>query len=516
MKRKIEFGDKSREKISKGVQQLTDAVQATFGPKGRNVLIQKGDGKPFLTKDGVTVAQEVFLNDELENIGAQIVKEVSSNTAFEAGDGTTTSTILVNAIYQKGLLALEDGIDLNELKQEINKAVSETLEILKENSREIKDCDIVDIATISANGDIKIGEMISDAMTAVGRDGIVSVEYNAKTFDELEIVEGYEFGRGYLSPHFITNPERDRAELENPLILLVDGKISQLVHILPILEKVQKLQRPLLIIAEEVEGEALSSIVVNKMRGTLNVFAVKSPGFGIRKEDYLTEISLLTGAKIISSETGTALSGTEIGDLGQAESILITVGDTTIIKGKGDPEKIQKRKDILAKKIESVPDGEEKERYKGDFSRLNSSAAIIKVGSQSEFEMNEKKDRFDDAVAATKSAITEGIVIGGGGAYIKALAKLKYYGRGYEIMRFVLKAPISQILKNSGLDQEKINEVISKVLAYEDNIGFDAISLQYKDFFDSGIIDPLKVERVALENATSVACSLLTTEVSIF
>jgi len=514
MSKDIKFGKKARKKLSKGVQKLTDAVSSTMGPMGKNVLIEREESKPHLTKDGVTVAHEVFFKDRIENMGAQIVKEVSANTAFEAGDGTTTSTVLANAIFQNGLKRLNE-VNPVAMKRGMDKMVELVLEELKENSREISDEDIVNVATISANGDREIGELIAKAISEVGRNGIITVEEASGDKDELEVTKGFEFNRGYLSPHFITNSERERAELEDPFIMVVDGKVSQLITILPILEKVQKTQRPLLIIAEEVEGEALSSIIVNKMRGTLNVFAVKSPGFGLSKEEYLKDISLVTGATLVSKETGKSLEGLNLEDLGSADKVIITSGNTVIVSGHGDKEKIEEFVNKLESSKENSTDIKTIEKR---IARITGSAATIKVGAQTEFEMAEKKDRFDDAVEATKSAISEGIVIGGGCALIHASKIHNPFsgdaGVGAEIVLESILEPFKKILENAGFTNQE--EIIEGIRDEEpEMIGFNAVTGELEDLFESGVIDPLKVTRIALVNANSIASTLLTTEVSI-
>lgn len=521
MAKEIKYGDKARKNISEGVQKLTDAVKVTMGPRGRNVLIHREGSKPFLTKDGVTVAQEVFLKNKLQDMGAQIVKEVSANTAFEAGDGTTTSTVLANAIFQIGLDAVAKGNDPVVMKKGMDSMVEQIIENLTKNSKEVTDEDIVNVATISANGDREIGELIASAISAVGREGIITVEENSGVTDELVTVEGYEFNRGYLSPHFITNPERERAELDEAFILVVDGTVSQLVTILPILEKVQKSQKPLLIIAEEVEGEALSSIIVNKMRGSLNVYAVKAPGFGAKKIQNLKDIALISGATLVSSETGKTIESVQLTDLGVAEKIIITQGSTVIINGKHKEDELSKITDSLKVQIENMNEGEEKLEVKARLAKLTGGAAVIRVGAQSEFEMSEKKDRYDDAVEATKSAIAEGIVIGGGCALIQASKLVTErqggtLGVGEGVILEAIKAPMIQILENSGFKSEAKAYIKEIQKTPMQNVGFNAVSGSLEDLFDSGIIDPLKVERIALINANSVASTLLTTDVAIY
>ena len=525
MSKSIKYGRKARKELSKGVQKLTDAVKVTMGPRGRNVLIHREGSKPFLTKDGVTVAQEVFLSKKLQDMGAQIVKEVSANTAYEAGDGTTTSTVLANSIFQRGLVFLEEGTDPILMKKGMDSMVQEIIEEITKNSKSISDEDIVNVATISANGDKEIGQLIADAMAGVGRDGIITVEENTGTTDELSLSEGLEFKRGYLSPHFITNVERDRAELDDPFILVSEEKISQLVTILPILEKVQKTQRPLIIIAEEIEGEALSSIIVNKMRGSLNVFAVKAPGFGASKAEQLRDIALKTGATLVSSETGKTLESLTLEDLGMASRVFINKSSTVIVEGNGDKEEIGKVTDSLRNQIQNMDEGDDKAFVVKRLSRLTGGAAVIKVGAQTEFEMSEKKDRFDDAVEATKSAISEGIVVGGGWAFVHASnVKLQEkdwdpatdFNIGELLIIEAIKAPRNQILLNVGKTIEEIEDISSMIFGDEFSKGYDASVGAFVDLYEDGIIDPLKVERIALVNANSIASTLLTTDVAIY
>jgi len=533
MHKEIKHGAEAREEISKGIQTLTDAVSVTMGPMGRNVLIHEVGKRPYLTKDGVTVAQQVFLENKLQDIGAQIVKEVSANTAFEAGDGTTTSTVLANKIFQKGLKLVREGIDINKLKRGMDHGVENLVRVLKENSREIREEDVINVATISANGDERIGKMISDAIKIVGTDGIITIEENTGVTDELVITEGMEFNRGFISPHFITNPERNRAELVDPLILVTDGKISQLVNIIHILEKVQKTQRPLLIVADEIDGEALSSIIVNKMRGVLEVYPVKAPGFGAMKDEILKDICLFSGASLISESVGKVLAGVELSDLGSAKKVLINSNSTVIVNGSQDRTVLNQTVSDLKAQSEFLDDGEHKNQIKKRIARLNGGAATIKVGAQTEFEMSEKKDRFDDAVEATKSAISEGIVVGGGCALLHAsnklkkelmendysdenlsdewLAKLMIYESALE--------PFYKILENAGVNLDKRQELyleISRIKENSKEFGYNVVSGHIENFFNEGIIDPLKVERIALINANSIASMLLTTEVAIY
>ena len=525
MAKEIYFKEEARDEISKGVQKLTDAVSATMGPKGRNVFIHKEGQRPFITKDGVTVAQEVFLKDKLQDMAAQVVKEASANTAFEAGDGTTTSVVSTNAILQLGLEAVKDGADPISIKRGMDSMTDIVVKELEENAKEVSDEDIFNVATISANGDVEIGRLIADAIENVGRDGIITVEEGLSASDELVLSEGLELNRGYLSPHFVTNPDKDRAELDDVFLLISEDKVSQLVTILPILEQVQKTGKPLLIIADDVDGEALSSIVVNKIRGTLNVSAIKAPGFGSEKLSKLKDIALLTGATLIGSETGKTLETLVLADLGVANRVLINKNTTVIVEGQGDKIKIKEALDSLRKQIENQKDEELKTQLQKRLTGLNGKAAVIKVGAQTEFEMTEKKDRFDDAVEATKSAIEEGIVIGGGCAFIhiglKYYNKLKHekgtdFEKGEGIILLAITSTMKQILKNAGKIPEVISDIIHLLEAKDIESGYNAVTNQIENLFETGIIDPLKVERIALINANSIASTLLTTDVAIF
>ena len=520
MAKEMIFSDNARNALARGVAKLTDAVKVTMGPRGRNVLIQKSYGNPIITKDGVSVAREVELKDKLEDMGAQLVKEVASRTADEAGDGTTTATVLANAILSEGLRNITAGANPIEVKRGMDKACASILEHLKASSRAVNGKkEIAQVATISANSDAQIGEMIAEAMDRVGQDGVITVEEAKGISDELADVEGMQFDRGYLSPYFITNTEKMVAEIENPWILLCDHKISSLKDMLPVLEQVQKTSRPLLIIAEDVEGEALSTLVVNKLRGVLNISAVKAPGFGDRRKAMLQDIAILTRGVVISDETGYTLEGATIQMLGQASRVVIDKDNTVIVNGAGEEASVKARIAEIKVQIDATSSEYDKEKLQERLAKLSGGVAVIKVGAATETEMKERKDRVDDALSATKAAVEEGIVIGGGAALVRAAAKvnLELSGDqkiGCEIILRAVKAPMKQIAANAGYDTGVV--VNGVVNAANENIGFDAATGEYVDMFEAGIIDPFKVGRVALTNATSVASLLLTTEAAIF
>ncbi len=521
MAKEIIFSDNARNQLARGVEKLTDAVKVTMGPRGRNVLIQKSYGAPVITKDGVSVAREVELQDKLEDMGAQLVKEVASNTADEAGDGTTTATVLANAIFSEGLRNITAGANPVEVKRGMDKACDAILENLKASSKIIKDKnEIAQVATISANSDAAIGNMIAEAMEKVGQDGVITVEEAKGISDELDVVEGMQFDRGYLSPYFITNTEKMTAEIENPWILLADSKINSLKDLLPVLEQVQKTNRPLLIIAEDVEGEALSTLVVNKLRGVLNISAVKAPGFGDRRKAMLQDIAILTGGTVISEETGHTLEATEISMLGQAARVVIDKDNTVIVDGAGSEAAVKARIAEIKTQIDATTSEYDKEKLQERLAKLSGGVAVIKVGAATETEMKEKKDRVDDALSATKAAVEEGIVIGGGAALVRAAAKVSTDDLegdqkiGAEIILRAVKAPVKQIAANAGYDTGVVVNAIEN--AEDEKVGFNAATGEYVDMFDAGIIDPLKVERVALTNATSVSSLLLTTEAAIY
>jgi chaperonin GroEL len=520
MAKDIIFSDEARNKLARGVAQLCDAVKVTMGPRGRNVLIQKSYGSPIITKDGVSVAREIELKDRLENMGAQLVKEVASRTADEAGDGTTTATVLANAIFSEGLRNITAGANPIEVKRGMDKACEAILANLKAASKSVKDKkEIAQVATISANSDIQIGDMIAEAMDKVGQDGVITVEEAKGISDELVVVEGMQFDRGYLSPYFITNTEKMTAEIDNPFILLTDQKVTSLKDLLPVLEQVQKTSRPLLIIAEDVEGEALSTLVVNKLRGVLNITAVKAPGFGDRRKAMLQDIAVLTNGTVISEETGHTLQGATIQHLGQAGRVVIDKDNSVIVNGAGSSENVKARIAEIKTQIESTSSEYDKEKLQERLAKLSGGVAVIKVGAATETEMKEKKDRVDDALSATKAAVEEGIVIGGGAALVRAAAKVNLdlsgdQKIGCEIILRAVKAPVKQIATNAGYDAGVVVNSIEN--ASSETIGFNAATGEYVDMFEAGIIDPLKVERVALTNATSVSSLLLTTEAAIY
>lgn len=519
MAKDIIYSDDARNKLYEGVKKLNDAVKVTMGPRGRNVLIQKSFGAPAITKDGVSVAKEVELSDTLENMGASLVKEVANKTNDEAGDGTTTATVLAHAIFKEGLRNITAGANPIEVKRGMDKEAAAIIEELKKISKPVKGKkEITQVATISANSDEKIGNLIADAMEKVGKDGVITVEEAKSIDDELSVVEGMQFDRGYLSPYFVTNAEKMTVELSSPYILLFDKKITNLKDLLPVLEKVQQSGKPLLIIAEDIEGEALATLVVNKLRGVLNISAVKAPGFGDRRKAMLEDIAILTGGNVVSEELGRTLDSVTLEDLGEAESINIDKDNTTIVNGKGDKAAIDARiAQIKAQIIETTSDYD-KEKLEERLAKLSGGVAVIKVGAATETEMKEKKDRVDDALNATKAAAEEGIVIGGGAALVCASKKvnLNLYGDekiGADIVRRALVAPLRQIASNAGFDAGVVSHEIMN--SKDDESGFDAVSGKYVNMFEEGIIDPVKVSRVALQNAVSVASMLLTTEATI-
>jgi chaperonin groL len=519
MAKEMFFSDEARNKLYEGVRKLNDAVKVTMGPRGRNVLIQKSFGAPAITKDGVSVAKEVELKDALENMGASLVREVASKTADEAGDGTTTATVLANAIFKEGLRNITAGANPVEVKRGMDKEAAAIIDELKKLSRKVNGKkEIAQVATISANSDTTIGELIAEAMEKVGKDGVITVEEAKSINDELNVVEGMQFDRGYLSPYFITNAEKMQVELTSPFILLFDKKITNLKDLLPILEQIQKSGRPLLIIAEDIEGEALATLVVNKLRGVLNISAVKAPGFGDRRKAMLEDIAILTGGEVISEELGRTLEGATINDLGQASTVVIDKDNTTIVNGNGDKVAIDARIAQIKAQIAETTSDYDKEKLQERLAKLSGGVAVIKVGAATETEMKEKKDRVDDALSATKAAVEEGIVIGGGAALIKASAKVNLGLSGDEaigaaIVRRALTAPLRQIAENAGFDAGVVANAVS--VSKDDNYGFNAATGEYVNMFEAGIIDPVKVERVALQNAVSVASLLLTTEATI-
>ncbi|WP_201353724.1 chaperonin GroEL [Hydrogenimonas urashimensis] len=517
--KEIHFSDSARNELFEGVKKLADAVKVTMGPRGRNVLIQKSFGAPSITKDGVSVAREIELKDTVENMGAQLVKEVASKTADEAGDGTTTATVLAYSIFKEGLRNITAGANPIEVKRGMDKAAEAIIEELKKIAKEVKDKkEIAQVASISANNDAKIGDLIAEAMDKVGKDGVITVEEAKGIVDELEVVEGMQFDRGYLSPYFITDTEKMEAVLENPYILLTDKKITNLKDILPVLEGIQQSGRPLLIVAEDVEGEALATLVVNKLRGILNIAAVKAPGFGDRRKAMLQDIAILTGGTVISEEVGRTLESATVADLGQAGRVVIDKDNTTIVDGKGDKAAVEARIKEIKIQIEGTTSDYDREKLQERLAKLSGGVAVIKVGAATETEMKEKKDRVDDALSATKAAVEEGIVIGGGAALIRAANKVdvKLEGDeaiGADIILRAIKAPLKQIAENAGFDAGVVANNVA--CAEDENVGFNAATGEYVDMLEAGIIDPVKVERVALQNATSVASLLLTTEATV-
>ena len=519
MAKEIFFSDEARNRLYEGVRKLNDAVKVTMGPRGRNVLVQKSFGAPAITKDGVSVAKEIELKDALENMGAGLVKEVASKTNDEAGDGTTTATVLAHSIFKEGLRNITAGANPVEVKRGMDKQAAAIIAELKSLSRKVTDKkEIAQVATISANSDPAIGGLIADAMEKVGKDGVITVEEAKSIQDELNVVEGMQFDRGYLSPYFITNAEKMQVELQSPYILLFDKKITNLKDLLPVLEQIQKTGKPLLIIAEDIEGEALATLVVNKLRGVLNISAVKAPGFGDRRKAMLEDIAILTGGEVVSEELGRTLESATLSDLGQASSVIIDKDNTTIVNGAGEKSAIDARIIQIKAQIAETTSDYDKEKLQERLAKLSGGVAVIKVGAATETEMKEKKDRVDDALSATKAAVEEGIVIGGGAAFIKAGAKVDLNLNGDEaigadIVRRALTAPLRQIAENAGFDAGVVANSVS--VSKDDNYGFNAATGEYVDMFKAGIIDPVKVEHIALQNAVSVASLLLTTEATI-
>jgi chaperonin GroEL len=519
MAKEIHFSDNARTGLFAGVTKLADAVKVTMGPRGRNVLIQKAYGAPHITKDGVSVAREIELSDTLENKVAQLVKEVAANTADEAGDGTTTATVLAHSIFKEGLRNITAGANPIEVKRGMDKATRSIIEELKAMSQEVQDKEkIAQVATISANSDESIGALISEAMERVGKDGVITVEEAKGIDDELEVVEGMQFDRGYLSPYFVTNTDKMTCEIDEPLILVTDAKITSLKDLVPVLEQIQQTGRPLLIIADDVEGEALSTLVLNKLKGVLNITAVKAPGFGDRKKAMLNDIAILTGATLITDELGLVLEKATLTELGQCSKVVIDKDNTVVVGGKGSKEAVASRVAEIRVQASNTTSEYDKEKLDERLAKLSGGVAVIKVGAATETEMKEKKDRVDDALSATKAAVDEGIVIGGGAAFIKAGAKVSLSLEGdqqigAEIILRAITAPMKQIAANAGYDAGVVvNEVMK---SNDENYGFNAATGEYVDMLEVGIIDPLKVSRVALLNATSVSSLLLTTEATI-
>jgi chaperonin GroEL len=512
----LKYDEEARKSILKGVNTLADAVKITLGPKGRNVILDRSYGAPTVTKDGVTVAKEIELEDKFENMGAQMVKEVASKTSDVAGDGTTTATILAQAIFREGAKSVAAGSNPMDVKRGIDKAVEVVVKELKKLSKPTKDAkEIAQVGTISANNDEAIGAIIAEAMEKVGKEGVITVE-EAKGLDtELEIVEGMQFDRGYLSPYFVTNAEKMEVELEDCLILINEKKISNMKDLLPILEQIAKMGRPLLIISEDIEGEALATLVVNKIRGTLHVAAVKAPGFGDRRKAMLEDIAILTGGKMISEEMGYKLENTKIEDLGRAKRITIDKDNTTIIDGAGDRASLQGRVKQIRAQVDETTSDYDREKLQERLAKLVGGVAVIKVGAATETEMKEKKARVEDALNATRAAVEEGIVPGGGVAYLRtlpALDKMKLEGDeavGVRIVKKALEEPIKMIANNAGVEG---SIVVEKVKDKKGAYGFNARTDKYEDMIAAGVIDPTKVTRFALQNAASVASLMLTTQ----
>jgi chaperonin GroEL len=515
MAKQILYGERSRQVMLRGVNQLADAVKVTLGPRGRNVLLSTSYGAPTITKDGVTVAREIDLKDPLENMGAQMVREVASKTSDTAGDGTTTATVLAQAIYREGLRQVVAGANPMEIKRGIEKAVEAVVAHIKTLKRDVKGNMIAQVGTISANGDETIGRIIAEAMEKVGKDGVITVEEGKTLETTLEVVEGMQFDRGYLSPYFVTNPERMDVVLENPVILIHEKKISSMKNLLPLLEQVAQLGRPLLVVAEDVESEALAMLVVNKLRGTLQVAAVKAPGYGDRRKEILEDIAILTGGRALSEDLGIKIENIKIEDLGSAKKVTIDKDKTTIIEGAGTTAAIEGRVKQLRAQVEDADSDYDREKLQERLAKVVGGIAVIKVGAATETEMKEKKARVEDAMHATKAAVEEGIVAGGGVALVrgaKALDALTLIGdelAGARIVRRALEEPMRQIANNAGVEGAI---VIAKVREMKQDEGFNAATEVYEDLVKAGVIDPAKVVRCALQNAASIASLLLTAE----
>ena len=517
MAKELFFDTNARDRLKKGVDALADAVKVTLGPKGRNVIIDKKFGAPTITKDGVTVAKEIELAEPIENMGAQLVKEVASKTADNAGDGTTTATVLTQAIFNAGIKNVAAGANPMDLKRGIDKAVSAVVAQLKANSKAISTSkEIQQVATVSANNDDEIGKMIADAMEKVGKDGVITVEEAKGTETEVRTVEGMQFDRGYLSPYFVTNTEKMEVELDRPYILIYDKKISSMKELLPVLEPVAQSGKPLLIIAEDVDGEALATLVVNKIRGALKVAAVKAPGFGDRRKAMLEDIAILTGGTVISEERGYKLENATLDYLGTAEKINIDKDNTTVVNGAGESSAIQARIGEIKAQVEKTTSDYDREKLQERLAKLSGGVAILYIGAATEVEMKEKKDRVDDALHATRAAVQEGVVVGGGVALVRASSALdslkgenEDQDTGVNIVRIAIEAPLRTIVENAGGEG---SVVINKIKENKGNYGYNARTDIYEDLFEAGVIDPTKVTRLALENAASIAALLLTTE----
>lgn len=518
--KQIKFGAEARERMIAGINVMSDAVKATLGPRGLNVVIEKSYGAPVITKDGVTVAKEIQLKDSFENMGAQMVKEVASKTSDIAGDGTTTATVLAQAIVKEGAKSVAAGMNPMDLKRGIDQAVIAAVEELKKLSIACSKPDQIEkVGTISANSDPTIGKIIAEAMEKVGKEGVITVEDGSGLDNELSVVEGMQFDRGYLSPYFINNQQNMSAELEDPYILLVDKKISSIREMLPILEGVAKAGRPLLIIAEDVEGEALATLVVNNIRGVVKVAAVKAPGFGDRRKAMLQDIAILTGAKVIAEELGLTLEKAQLNDLGHAKRVVVTKDNTTIIDGGGEKGEIQCRIDQIRREIDDTSSDYDREKLQERLAKLAGGVAVIKVGAATEIEMKEKKARVEDALHATRAAVEEGVVPGGGVALIRALQKIRGMkganddqNTGIAIACRAMESPLRQIVTNAG---EEASVILAKVMEGKDNFGYNAASGEFGDMMQMGILDPTKVTRTALQNAASIAGLMITTEAMI-
>jgi chaperonin GroEL len=520
MAKQVVHGEESRAAILRGVNQLADAVKITLGPKGRNVVIDKKFGSPTITKDGVTVAKEIELKDALENMGAQMVREVASKTSDVAGDGTTTATVLAQAIFREGVKTVAAGANPMALKRGIDKAVEKAIEEIKRLSKPVKGDMIAQVGTVSANGDSTIGNIIAEAMNKVGKDGVITVEESKTMETSLEVVEGMQFDRGYLSPYFVTDPERMEAVLDNPLILINEKKISSMKDLLPLLEQVAKMGKPMLIISEDVEGEALATLVVNKLRGTLNIAAVKAPGFGDRRKAMLEDIAILTGGQVISEDLGIKLENVKLEDLGRAKKVTIDKDNTTIVEGAGKTSDIEGRVKTLRAQIEETSSDYDREKLQERLAKLVGGVAVIKVGAATETEMKEKKARVEDAMHATRAAVEEGIVPGGGVTLVRAAKALEKFDVtkdgdadeqiGVTIVKRALEEPLRQIVQNAGKEGAVVVERVRSEKG--ENVGFNAQTEQFEDLVKAGVIDPAKVTRTALQNAASIAGLMLTTE----
>jgi chaperonin GroEL len=517
----IEYNSDARSKLKAGVDKLANAVKVTLGPKGRNVVIEKKFGAPTVTKDGVTVAKEIELEDAVENMGAQMVREVASKTSDVAGDGTTTATVLAQAIYREGLKNVTAGANPMDLKRGIDLAVGKVVEYLKSISRDVEGRnEIAQVGAISANNDNSIGQLIADAMEKVGKDGVITVEEAKGTETALEVVEGMQFDRGYLSPYFVTDAENMEAVLEDPFILIHDKKISAMKDLLPVLEKVAQQGRSMLIIAEDLEGEALATLVVNKIRGTLKICAVKAPGFGDRRKAMLEDIAVLTNGTVISEERGFKLENATVSYLGTAKKVVVDKDNTTIVEGAGKTEDIKKRINEIKAQIDKTTSDYDKEKLQERLAKLSGGVAVLKIGASTEVEMKEKKARVEDALHATRAAVEEGIIPGGGVAFVRAMSILeKVEGQnidqttGVKIVQRALEEPLRQIVNNAGVEG---SVVLQKVKEGKDDFGFNAATEKYENLIKAGVIDPTKVARTALENASSVASLLITTEAVVF